>query len=63
MWRERQKIICSKDNMEVSGHGKIEGPKQIWSDVITYTKRDEGERSRERRSTRPENLEKETLMC
>ena len=49
-------VVMRTWKMEVGGHGKIGRPKLRWSDV-TYKKRHEGETSKDRRSTRPDNIE------
>ena len=51
-------VVMSTWNMEVGGHRKIGGPKLRWSDVIR-----KGKTSKDRRSTIPENVEIENLMC
>ena len=47
-------LICSNGNMEVGGHREIGRLKLRWSDVI---RRHGGETTKDRRSTRPENVE------
>ena len=51
--------MYSNKNMKVSGERKIGIPKLRWSD---YTKIHEGERSTERRSKRPKNVDNKTYI-
>ena len=55
--RKAEDIVMRTLKMEVSGR-KIGRPKQR----CCYTKRDRGDRSTERRSTRPQNVEIENSM-
>ena len=59
MRRDEEYVVMRTWKMEVGGHRKMERPKPRWRDVI---RRHEGERSTERRSTRPENMVNENSM-
>ena len=51
---QKDRRRCSEENMEVDDHRKIGRPTLRWSDVI---RRHEGESSKDRRNTRPEDVE------
>ena len=54
MVRKTEDVVMRTWQMKVNVHQKIGRPKLKWSDVI---RRHEGERSKDRRSIRPENAE------
>ena len=48
---------CSNAKMEVTGHRKMKTKTEMESPSGGYKKRHEGERSKDRRKTIPENME------